>query len=166
MNLAKLRKGIAIIESTAIIVVVGFVFVFGTFFLISYSDRSRHVVAEDDLKAIEFAVSMSYSDTRNKWEPHVGVASTGTENMFKDLFTGDYGKATDIINSKLTKKLDSLKDPFGQPYDISIVNENGDMVLYILCRQGESAISVPSQARVNKYMSDSPPMFRSVELPY
>ena len=102
------------------------------------------------------AVSISVIEAAGDWKGVEAVNSTGKADAFSGLFTGDGGNATALIDKRLSKKSEQIKDPWGNPYDLVVKNEDGQMSFYILCRPGAAAVNSLASARTNKFDGNRP----------
>lgn len=154
--LNKNRRGITLIELMIVIVIIGIIFAYAFVNAGNYTEKSKYARATEDLMILGSAVSISVIEAAGDWKGVEAVNSTGKADAFSGLFTGDGGNATALIDKRLSKKSEQIKDPWGNPYDLVVKDEDGQKSLYILCRPGTDAVNSLTSARTNKFDGDRP----------
>ena len=152
----KKRIGITLIEIMITVIIIGIIFAYAFVSAGNYTERSKYSRTSEDLAILSSAVSISVIEAAGDWKGVEASSSTGKENAFAGLFTGDGGNATALINKRLSKKSEQIKDPWGNPYDLVVKDEDGQKALYILCRPGAAAVNSLASARTNKFDGDRP----------
>ena len=152
----KERCGITLIEIMITVIIIGIIFAYAFVNAGNYTEKSKYARATEDLMILGSAVSISVIEAAGDWKGVEAASSTGKTDAFSGLFTGDGGNASDRIDKRLSKKADQIKDPWGNPYDLVVKNEEGQKSLYILCRPGTDAVNSLAAARTNKFDGDRP----------
>lgn len=152
----KKRIGITLIEIMITVIIIGIIFAYAFVNAGNYTEKSKYARATEDLMILGSAVSISVIEAAGDWKGVEAVNSTGKADAFSGLFTGDGGNATALIDKRLSKKSEQIKDPWGNPYDLVVKNEDGQMSFYILCRPGAAAVNSLASARTNKFDGDRP----------
>jgi len=154
--LKKKHRGITLIEIMITVIIISIIFAYAFVNAGNYTEKSKYARATEDLMILGSAVSISVIEAAGDWKGVEAVNSTGKTNAFSGLFTGDGGNATSHINKRLSKKSDQIKDPWGNPYDLVVKDEDGQKSLYILCRPGAAAVNSLAAARANKFDGNRP----------
>lgn len=152
----KKRIGITLIEIMITVIIIGIIFAYAFVNAGNYTERSKYSRTSEDLAILGSAVSISVIEAAGDWKGVEAVNSTGKADAFSGLFTGDGGNATALIDKRLSKKSEQIKDPWGNPYDLVVKNEDGQMSFYILCRPGAAAVNSLASARTNKFDGNRP----------
>ena len=152
----KERCGITLIEIMITVIIIGIIFAYAFVNAGNYTERSKYSRTSEDLAILGSAVSISVIEAAGDWKGVEAVNSTGKTDAFSGLFTGDGGNATALIDKRLSKKSEQIKDPWGNPYDLVVKDEDGQKALYILCRPGAAAVNSLAAARANKFDGDKP----------
>lgn len=152
----KERCGITLIEIMITVIIIGIIFAYAFVNAGNYTEKSKYARVTEDIMTLGSAVSMSVIEAAGDWKGVEAVNSTGKADAFSGLFTGDEGNASDRIDKRLSKKADQIKDPWGNPYDLVVKDEDGQKALYILCRPGAAAVNSLASARTNKFDGDKP----------
>ena len=152
----KKHRGITLIEIMITVIIIGIIFAYAFVNAGNYTEKSKYARATEDLMILGSAVSISVIEAAGDWKGVEAVNSTGKADAFSGLFTGDGGNATALIDKRLSKKSEQIKDPWGNPYDLVVKNEDGQMSFYILCRPGTAAVNSLTSARTNKFDGDRP----------
>ena len=152
----KKRIDITLIEIMITVIIIGIIFAYAFVNAGNYTEKSKYSRVTEDIMTLGSAVSMSVIEAAGDWKGVEAVNSTGKADAFSGLFTGDGGNATALINKRLSKKSDQIKDPWGNPYDLVVKNEDGQMSFYILCRPGAAAVNSLASARTNKFDGNRP----------
>ena len=152
----KKHRGITLIEIMITVIIIGIIFAYAFVNAGNYTEKSKYARATEDLMILGSAVSISVIEAAGDWKGVEAVNSTGKTAAFSGLFTGDGGNATALIDKRLSKKSEQIKDPWGNPYDLVVKNEDGQMSFYILCRPGAAAVNSLTSARTNKFDGDRP----------
>ena len=152
----KKHGGITLIEIMITVIIIGIIFAYAFVNAGNYTERSKYSRTSEDLAILGSAVSISVIEAAGDWKGVEAVNSTGKADAFSGLFTGDGGNATALIDKRLSKKSEQIKDPWGNPYDLVVKNEDGQMSFYILCRPGAAAVNSLASARTNKFDGDRP----------
>lgn len=154
--LKKKHRGITLIEIMITVIIIGIIFAYAFVNAGNYTEKSKYARATEDIMILGSAVSISVIEAAGDWKGVEAVNSTGKTDAFSGLFTGDEGNASNRIDKRLSKKADQIKDPWGNPYDLVVKNEEGQKSLYILCRPGTDAVNSLAAARANKFDGDKP----------
>ena len=152
----KKHRGITLIEIMITVIIIGIIFAYAFVNAGNYTERSKYSRTSEDLAILGSAVSISVIEAAGDWKGVEAVNSTGKADAFSGLFTGDGGNATALIDKRLSKKSEQIKDPWGNPYDLVVKNEDGQMSFYILCRPGAAAVNSLASARTNKFDGNRP----------
>lgn len=152
----KKHGGITLIEIMITVIIIGIIFAYAFVNAGNYTEKSKYARATEDLMILGSAVSISVIEAAGDWKGVEAVNSTGKTDAFSGLFTGDGGNATALIDKRLSKKSEQIKDPWGNPYDLVVKDEEGQKSLYILCRPGAAAVNSLTSARTNKFDGDRP----------
>lgn len=152
----KKRCGITLIEIMITVIIIGIIFAYTFVNAGNYTERSKYSRTSEDLAILGSAVSISVIEAAGDWKGVEAVNSTGKTDAFSGLFTGDGGNATALIDKRLSKKSEQIKDPWGNPYDLVVKDEDGQKSLYILCRPGAAAVNSLAAARANKFDGNRP----------
>jgi len=152
----KKHGGITLIEIMITVIIIGIIFAYAFVNAGNYTEKSKYARATEDLAILGSAVSISVIEAAGDWKGVEAVNSTGKTDAFSGLFTGDGGNATALIDKRLSKKSEQIKDPWGNPYDLVVKDEDGQKSLYILCRPGTDAVNSLTSARTNKFDGDRP----------
>lgn len=152
----KKRIGITLIEIMITVIIISVIAAYAFVNAGNYTEKSKYARAIEDIVILGSAVSISSIEAAGDWKGVEAASSTGKTDAFSGLFMGDEGNASDRIDKRLSKKADQIKDPWGNPYDLVVKDEDGQKALYILCRPGAAAVNSLASARTNKFDGNRP----------
>lgn len=126
----KKRSGMTLIEITIAVVIIGIVSSYAFAQAAAYSDKAKYSRAVEDMAAITTALSISYLEHCDIWQPREGTGRTGSADGLDPIFTGE--NVTEHIGRKLSKSPENIKDPWDNPYIVEMM-EDGDTMTAIVC---------------------------------
>ena len=123
--LNKKRKGMTLIELMIVVVIIGIVFAYAFVNAGANTEKAKYARAIEDISAITSAVAMYVAETGDVTEAldatHLGAAKLGAI------------ATTKVLDKKLSKKLEDMKDPWGVVYDIAVDTKAGANTVTISC---------------------------------
>ena len=125
------RSGMTLIEMTAAVVITGIISSYAFAQAAAYTDRAKYSRAAEEIAAITAALSISYLEHCGSWQAREGTGRTGRINGLDPIFAGD--NVTEHIGRRLSKRPESIKDPWGNPYIIYMTEEGGSMTAVVCC---------------------------------
>ena len=126
----KKRSGMTLIEITIAVVIIGIVSSYAFAQAAAYSDKAKYSRAVEDMAAITTALSISYLEHCDIWQPREGTGRTGSADGLDPIFTGE--NITEHIGRRLSKRAENIRDPWGNPYIVEMM-EDGDTMTAIVC---------------------------------
>lgn len=126
----KKRSGMTLIEITIAVVIIGIVSSYAFAQAAAYSDKAKYSRAVEDMAAITTALSISYLEHCDIWQPREGTGRTGSADGLDPIFTGE--DVTEHIGRRLSKRAENIRDPWGNPYIVEMM-EDGDTMTAIVC---------------------------------
>jgi prepilin-type N-terminal cleavage/methylation domain-containing protein len=129
-RILKKRSGMTLIEITIAVVIIGIVSSYAFAQAAAYSDKAKYSRAVEDMAAITTALSISYLEHCDIWQPREGTGRTGSADGLDPIFTGE--NVTEHIGRKLSKSPENIKDPWDNPYIVEMM-EDGDTMTAIVC---------------------------------